>query len=401
MTQQLAPKLRFPEFTDEWQVKKLGDFSVTFSGGTPTSSKKLFYDGNIPFIKSGEISSYKTAQRISEDALKKSSAKLVEKGDILYALYGATSGQVAISNLEGAINQAILCIRPEANRYFIYSKLAADKTKILNTFLQGGQGNLSAEIIKKLPIGLPRQDEQQKIADFLTTVDKKIASIDKKVELLKQYKKGIMQKIFTQQIRFKDENGKEYSDWTDGNLGQVLEFARNGLSLDQNSQERGYKVSRIETISEDRINLKKVGYLDTQTNIEEYKLSKGDLLFSNINSPAQIGRVVYVDQNYDLYHGMNLLCLRTANTDSSKYIYYLLSSRKYKQYFESICNKAVNQASINQTDLKKTKIKIPAKPEQQKIADFLSTIDDKIKAEETKLSNAKKFKKALLQRTFA
>lgn len=141
MNNLVTPQLRFPEFTDAWQVKRLGDIAKTFSGGTPTSTNSAYYAGNIPFIKSGEISSATTAQSISDEALVKSSAKMVSTGDILYALYGATSGEVAISQIDGTINQAILCIRPDANNYFVYSQLSGKKERILKTFLQGGQGN--------------------------------------------------------------------------------------------------------------------------------------------------------------------------------------------------------------------------------------------------------------------
>lgn len=105
----------------EWEEKKLGDIGTFFSGGTPLTTKKEYFNGEIPFIRSGEINSHKTEQYISELGLKKSSAKMVKEGDLIYALYGATSGEVAISKMNGAINQAILCIRTnELNRFFYY-----------------------------------------------------------------------------------------------------------------------------------------------------------------------------------------------------------------------------------------------------------------------------------------
>lgn len=96
----------------EWEVKKLGDVAESFSGGTPKAGNNEYYDGNIPFIRSGEIHQKNTALFLSELGLAKSSAKIVEKGDLLIALYGANSGDSAISQINGAINQAILCIRP-------------------------------------------------------------------------------------------------------------------------------------------------------------------------------------------------------------------------------------------------------------------------------------------------
>lgn len=96
----------------EWEVKKLGNVAESFSGGTPKADNNEYYDGNIPFIRSGEIHQKNTALFLSELGLAESSAKIVEKGDLLIALYGANSGDSAISQINGAINQAILCIRP-------------------------------------------------------------------------------------------------------------------------------------------------------------------------------------------------------------------------------------------------------------------------------------------------
>src|SRR5690606_39170623 len=141
-----APKLRFKPALSavegcengneypEWEEKKLGDICKFFSGGTPRSTNKKFYSGEIPFIGSGNISDEKVENYISEDALTSSSAKMVDKGDLLYALYGATSGEVAISKIKGAINQAVLCIRTKSNKYYLYHLLKYHKNKIIDTF---------------------------------------------------------------------------------------------------------------------------------------------------------------------------------------------------------------------------------------------------------------------------
>ena len=126
-----------------------------FSGGTPSSSKKEYYDGNIPFIRSGELHDDQTELFITEDGLKNSAAKMVEVGDLLLALYGATSGDIAISKINGAINQAILCIRHEQSKKFIESIWYKHAGKLLQTYLQGGQGNLSADIVKNISFYLP------------------------------------------------------------------------------------------------------------------------------------------------------------------------------------------------------------------------------------------------------
>ena len=180
----------------EWEEKKLGEISTTFSGGTPKSTNKKFYQGTIPFIKSGEISQKHTEQFINELALKESSAKLVKKGDLLYALYGATSGQVAISQIDGAINQAVLCIRSNLNTIYLLNFFLWKKDSILSTYLQGGQGNLSAAILKEIFVPVPCLEEQTKIANFLSAIDQKIEVVAQQIEQAKQWKKGLLQNMF-------------------------------------------------------------------------------------------------------------------------------------------------------------------------------------------------------------
>lgn len=181
----------------KWINKKLSEKASFFSGGTPLTTKKEFYDGNIPFIKSGEINKNKTEQFISEEALKSSSAKMVKKGDLLYALYGATSGEVSISKINGAINQAVLCITSEIfNKVYLLNYLQFQKVAIVEKYIQGGQGNLSADIVKKLSIPFPSFQEQGKIAAFLATIDDKISRTQAQIEQTQQYKKGLLQNMF-------------------------------------------------------------------------------------------------------------------------------------------------------------------------------------------------------------
>jgi type I restriction enzyme S subunit len=180
----------------EWEEKRLGEVATFFSGGTPSTTNTAFYTGNIPFIKSGEINADITEQFISEDGLKNSSAKKVQKGDLLYALYGATSGEVGIAKQNGAINQAVLCIRSNQLTYFLYLFLQFNKAKIVNTYLQGGQGNLSAQIVRSLKISLPSLPEQQKIASFLSALDVKIDQVGQQLVRMQAFKKGLLQQLF-------------------------------------------------------------------------------------------------------------------------------------------------------------------------------------------------------------
>lgn len=194
-----VPKRRFEEFNVEWNKKTISEISDSFSGGTPSAGNKMFYGGRIPFIRSGEVNSENTQLYITNEGLESSSAKLVEKGDILYALYGATSGEVGISKINGAINQAVLAIKPKYgdSSYFITQWLRKQKKTIIETYLQGGQGNLSGSIVKQLIIYLPNdKKEQQKIGQFFKHLDEMIATHQQKLEKLKATKQAYLHEMF-------------------------------------------------------------------------------------------------------------------------------------------------------------------------------------------------------------
>ena len=169
-------KFDFNFKTYDWEQRKVSEVTTSYSGGTPQAGNSEYYNGTIPFIRSGEIYENHTELFITQRGLENSSAKMVSKGDILYALYGATSGEVSRSNIDGAINQAILAITPNDgyNANFLVEWFRKEKASIINKYLQGGQGNLSAQIIKKLEIPLPTFKEQDKIGRYFTEINRLI-----------------------------------------------------------------------------------------------------------------------------------------------------------------------------------------------------------------------------------
>lgn len=184
--------------------KRMKEVCTFFSGGTPSSQNKKYYEGDIPFIRSAEIDNCSTELKINDEGIKNSSAKIVKKGDLLLALYGANSGNVAISKIEGAINQAILCIRSnEIKIKYLKYLLEYDKNNILNKYLQGGQGNLSAEIIKNLKYDFQIKEEQEKIINILDLIENKINMIDILKEQYINVKKGLIQQLLTGKVRVK------------------------------------------------------------------------------------------------------------------------------------------------------------------------------------------------------
>ena len=197
------PEIRFKGFTDPWEQRKLGEISDSYSGGTPTAGKTEYYGGNIPFIRSAEVNSDYTELFLTEEGLKNSSAKMVNQGDILYALYGATSGEVGIARINGAINQAILDIKPHENydAQFIMQWLRKSKENIISTYLQGGQGNLSGTIVNSLMVFCPTYSEQKKIGKYLFTLDHLITLHQRKCEEEKKKKKALQQLLLTGLVR--------------------------------------------------------------------------------------------------------------------------------------------------------------------------------------------------------
>ena len=193
-----VPEIRFKGFAGVWEERKLGEISESYSGGTPSVGISEFYNGNIPFIRSAEINCNSTELYITELGLRNSSAKLVNGGCILYALYGATSGEVGRSKLEGAINQAILAIKPSTgiDAEFITQWLRKKKKVIISTYLQGGQGNLSGSIVKNLNINLPCFEEQSQIGSYFQNLDKLISLHQQEIQKLKNIKKACLEKMF-------------------------------------------------------------------------------------------------------------------------------------------------------------------------------------------------------------
>lgn len=193
-----VPEIRFTGFTEDWEEHKLGDITTSYSGGTPTVGKNEYYNGTIPFIRSGEIEDENTELFLSENGLNHSSAAMVNAGDILYALYGATSGEVSRSKITGAINQAVLAICPNQgyDTEYLMQWLRLNKKTIVDTYLQGGQGNLSGTIVKSLVLKVPSYEEQLKIGQYFANLDCLITLYQRKIEKLQNIKKAILEKMF-------------------------------------------------------------------------------------------------------------------------------------------------------------------------------------------------------------
>jgi len=383
------PSLRFPDFNPEWKTKKLGEIAKFYSGGTPLTSKKEYFGGEIPFIRSGEINSNKTEQFITDKGLKNSSAKMVSEGDILYALYGATSGEVGISKINGAINQAILCIKSAHNHYYIYSVLKSKKDIITKTFLQGGQGNLSADIVKNLSIDLPSIPEQAKIASFLTAVDDKLQALKKKKELLEQYKKGVMQQLFSQALRFKNDDGTNYSDWEKKRLGDVslINMGQSPSSSSYNNVGDGFPLIQGNADIQNRLSSPR-----NWTTEMTKECQVGDLI---LTVRAPVGAIAKSVHNACI--GRGVCSIRSNSKSVNEFIYQFLFDYESKW---GRLEQGSTFTAVSGNEIRNLSIMIPSIEEQTKIANFLSAIDDKIAHCQSEVDGMERWKKGLLQQMF-
>ncbi|MFQ2359241.1 restriction endonuclease subunit S [Aeromonas dhakensis] len=361
----------------------------------------------IPVIKVKNI----IGGRIIEGDLLRTSPKIhnqykraeVKQGDLLLTIRG-TTGRVAIvpSSLAGAnITQDTARIRVSSDdepMYVFYALQSPDVQRQidLNTVGQAVKGINIAEV-RKLRIFHPIGIEQKKIAKILSTWDKAITTTEQLLANSQQQKKSLMQQLLTGKKRLLDNNEVRFvGEWKYVVLGCVFEKISNGVTYDAKSLS-GLPVTRIETISTGEIDFKKVGWAPDSENTKRFKLEIGDILYSHINSLEHIGRVAYFNDNRSLYHGMNLLLLRTKKQNNSLFFYHLLNSQVGKKYAKLYAKSAVNQASISTTDIKAFKVYIPESEEQQKIATVLSTADQEITTLQQKLDALKQEKKALMQ----
>ena len=388
---------------EDWEVKKFNKFSKFYSGGTPLTSKSEYYGGEIPFIKSGEIYYDRTEQFLTQEGLNNSSAKLVYRGDLLYALYGANSGEVAISQLEGAINQAILCIqqnKDEAETIYLYNYLKLEKSNIINKFLQGGQGNLSADIIKNLQIPLPPLPEQKKIADCLSTWDVAIEKQSALINALTQRKKALMQQLLTGKKRLPGFSG----EWKEVKLGSICENFQNGNAFSA----KDYKKTGIPIVTMGNINLggyfyfseSKSNFWIEDKSLERYEIKKGDLIIAmtdvtpeknliGLTSIIDIDRIFYLNQRV----GHIILKPKLADTD---FIFYLSQNSYWRNQCKAFATLGV-QANLGTNDIKNINIKLPSLSEQTAIAEILATADRELTLQKEKLAQLQTQKKGLMQ----
>lgn len=358
-----VPALRFPEFTGEWERHKLSEVCSFYSGGTPSSSKKEYYNGNIPFIRSGELHKDYTELFITEAGLSNSAAKLVETGDLLLALYGATSGDIAISKIKGAINQAILCIRTKQNKKFIESVWNKHVERLLQTYLQGGQGNLSADIVKNIPFYFANSNEQDKLAKFISLLDERIATQNKIIEDLKLLKSAIIERAYCNRSYHPCRIGDVIEQISERNKDKSIDMV---LSV---SNKQGF-INQSEQF-EDRI----IASEDTSN----YKIvHKNDFAYNPARiNVGSIARLTTIEMGIvsPMY-----ICFRVRKGVVSEYLEHFFSTSYFFYEMQKRLEGSVRQC-LSFEGICNIPIYIPSSEEQHTIGKKISVLLDKIDVE--------------------
>lgn len=409
------PKLRFPEFNAEWSCSKIGNKTNVFAGGTPSTIKSEYWGGTIRWMNSGELNLkrvYEVNNRITDSGLKKSSTKIIPSNCILIGLagQGKTRGTVAMNMIELCTNQSIAAIYPnhkEFNPDFLYHNLdnRYEELRSLSTG-DGGRGGLNLQIIKSLDITLPSLPEQTKIANFLTSVDDKISQLKKKKELLEQYKKGVMQKIFSQEIRFKDENGNDYPEWEEKKLGEIGTFQTSSIDkLSKMDEKEVFLVNYMDVYKHKEINKKTIKDFQVVTakdsQIASCNLIKGDILFTpSSETPDDIGHSVVIFEDLEnTVYSYHLMRFRPTIYLDILYSHYFCNIPSVLSQLSKLSTGST-RFTISVSSFSSVEIKLPAIQEQNKIAIFLSSIDNKINQCSKQIEGMENWKKGLLQQMF-
>ena len=401
------PKLRFSEFEESWDLKKLRSISSLSSGATPLRSNSSYFENaTIPWVKTTDLNNseiLKTEECISDIAIRETSARKNPVGSVLIAMYGGFNqiGRTGLLKIEAATNQAITVVLPKSgiDSYFLLHFLNRNVDQWRSFAASSRKDpNITSKDVGDFPIAFPPIAEQEKIASFLGAVDTRISQLRRKHELLQTYKRGVMQKLFSQQIRFKGDDGQPFPDWKNKKLGEIASFFKGkGLSkenLDNAGKLKCIRYAELYTMYGEIIN-----YVFSRTNLDP-----DDLILSKVNdviipssgeTAIDIAKAACVCiEGVVLGGDINIL---RSKIDGRFLAHYLNHYKKHEIASAAQGNTVVH---LYNSHLKNIEIDIPTNKEQEKIAEFLIAIDQKIEAVAKQIELTEQFKKGLLQKMF-
>ncbi len=403
---ELMPKLRFPEFGDAWAVKKLGDLGKLIGGGTPDKSVVEYWQGDIPWVSSSDIFeddiyTMSVTRFINEKSISESATKIVPKGSVLFVSRVGT-GKLAVNNNDVCTSQDFTNFLPKKiYNYFLGYFFIANKSALISL----GQGTsikgFSKGDLEKFEVIFPSPLEQQKIADCLSSIDELITAQTQKLVTLKTHKKGLMQQLFPAEgetlpkLRFPEF--QDAGEWKGTRLGDLSDV-RDGTHDSPQYYISGMPLLTSKNLlSSGSLDLKNVSYIskgDYEKINKRSKVDIGDILFGMIGT---IGNPVMIQS--EGFAIKNVALIKQKSDLLNRYLLHFLNSQYIATKF-SVLNTGNSQKFIALGQIRSLIVLVPSILEQQKIANYLSSIDDLITVQTQKLNTLKTHKKALMQQLF-
>lgn len=416
------PAIRFPDFSGEWEMKKLGEIGDKIMYGMNAAA--ITYDGENKYLRITDID--EDSRTFLPNPLTSPKGIIEEKyklkdGDIVFARTGASVGKSYLyKKTDGNLLFAGFLIKfsiKYCDPYFVFTQTLMDSFNkwVQLMSMRSGQPGINAEEYKTFTFLLPTLPEQQKIATFLTAVEDKLTQLKKKKTLLEHYKKGIMQKIFSQKIRFKDDDGRDFPDWEKKKMGDVYSFrTTNSYSRDNLNYEDGevknIHYGDIHTKFQSLFDITKEAVPFVNREVPLNKISSdsycrpGDLIIADASEDyTDIGKFIEIKNIEDqkVVAGLHTLHARPDLFEMSiGFGCYLMKSRDVRLQIMTIAQ-GTKVLSISANRLSNISISVPCLQEQTKIANFLSAIDDKVGYTTTQIEKTQRWKKGLLQMMFA
>ena len=388
-----VPKLRFKGFNDEWIKYKAENLFENISDKNHNGELNVLsvtQDKGVMLRSELDID-------IKFDTNSLKSYKKVKDGDFIISLRSFQGG-IETSNQVGLISPAYTVFnfneKDKFNTKFMgYIFKSENFIRRMSGLIYGIRDGkaISFKDFSTMNFKIPSLQEQERIANFLTKVDKIIEKQDEKVKNLEKYKKGMMQKIFSQEIRFKDENGEEYPEWEEKKLSDVTIF-ENGKGHEQFIIEDGdFVVVNSKFISS-------AGKVIKKSSVNLCPLNKNDIVFvmSDVPNGKALAKCYYIEEDNKYTLNQRICSLKVLDNANSKYIFYLINRNRYYLAFDN----GVGQTNLRKDEVLNCPITIPSLYEQDKIAKLLTKIDLIIENENNKFKKLKQWKKGLLQQMF-
>ena len=391
-----VPRLRFSEFSEEWIVSKLGKLGTFKGGGTPSTLNSEYWEGNIPWISSSDIFeddilNISITRHLSESAVANSPVNIIPSGSLLF-VSRVGIGKIAVNKIDLCTSQDFTSLIPKSSNSYFLAYFFLAKRRLLYQFSQGTSiKGFTTGDLKGIPLNLPTLPEQTKIADFLSAIDTRLHALEQKKSLLEAYKKGCMQRLFSQEIRFKDEDGKDFPEWEEKRLGEVADVNPKNSELPNT-----FYYIDLESVKKGSLIRNSKITKDDAPSRAQRVLTKGDILYQTVR-PYQRNNFHFNEEADDYVASTGYAQLRAKS--SALFLFQYLHTTQFVKKVLLRCT-GTSYPAINSNDLAKIKINLPSLPEQEKIANFLSAQDKKIALLAKQIAHTKAYKKGLLQQMF-